>query len=237
MPGQAGSRFRARTREGLRQLFPAVIAHIRVCRGWASAPSWPAGRRASVGGSERSSARMARSAREGRRIGGGAQKPIRLRWASRVLGIEHGFEAPDFAVVAEQDILGDRMVSPPQARGRRTFFPRPRAWRRAISGHIRARRRALCRSANHRRHGRAARLPGTAVRRRQAVPAGGEHRASDALRRGGRRARARPPRRRGLAAAQGAGSRVREIAGELIRIAAARELKSLPEFDPPEGAL
>ena len=27
-----------------------------------------------------------------------------------VLGIEHGFEAPDFAVVAEQDILGDRMV-------------------------------------------------------------------------------------------------------------------------------
>ena len=30
--------------------------------------------------------------------------------ASRVLGLEHGFEAPDFAIVAEQDILGDRMV-------------------------------------------------------------------------------------------------------------------------------
>ena len=27
-----------------------------------------------------------------------------------VLGIEHGFEAPDFAVVSEQDMLGDRMV-------------------------------------------------------------------------------------------------------------------------------
>jgi transcription-repair coupling factor (superfamily II helicase) len=32
-----------------------------------------------------------------------------------VTGIEHGFEAPDFAVVTEQDILGDRMV---RSRGR-----------------------------------------------------------------------------------------------------------------------
>jgi transcription-repair coupling factor (superfamily II helicase) len=32
-----------------------------------------------------------------------------------VLGIEHGFEAPDFAIVTEQDILGDRMV---RSRGR-----------------------------------------------------------------------------------------------------------------------
>jgi len=29
-----------------------------------------------------------------------------------VLGIEHGFEAPGMAIVAEQDILGDRMVRP-----------------------------------------------------------------------------------------------------------------------------
>ena len=29
-----------------------------------------------------------------------------------VLGIEHGFEAPDFAIVTEQDMLGDRMVRP-----------------------------------------------------------------------------------------------------------------------------
>jgi transcription-repair coupling factor (superfamily II helicase) len=32
-----------------------------------------------------------------------------------VLGLEHGFEAPDFALVCEQDILGDRMV---RSRGR-----------------------------------------------------------------------------------------------------------------------
>ena len=31
--------------------------------------------------------------------------------------------------------------------------------------------------------------------------------------------------------------RVREIAAELIRIAAARELKSLPPIDPPHGPL
>jgi transcription-repair coupling factor (superfamily II helicase) len=32
-----------------------------------------------------------------------------------VLGIEHGFEGPDFAVLTEQDVLGDRMV---RSRGR-----------------------------------------------------------------------------------------------------------------------
>jgi transcription-repair coupling factor (superfamily II helicase) len=36
-----------------------------------------------------------------------------------VLGIEHGFEAPDFAIVTEQDILGDRMVRP-RGRARRS---------------------------------------------------------------------------------------------------------------------
>jgi transcription-repair coupling factor (superfamily II helicase) len=32
--------------------------------------------------------------------------------AFAVLGLEHGFEAPDLAVIGEQDILGDRMVRP-----------------------------------------------------------------------------------------------------------------------------
>ncbi len=35
-----------------------------------------------------------------------------------VLGLERGFEAPDFAVVSEQDVLGDRMVRA-QTRARR----------------------------------------------------------------------------------------------------------------------
>ena len=60
-------------------------------------------------------------------------------------------------------------------------------------------------SEDHRGGGRAARLPRNALcRRRQAVPAGGEHRASVALRLGGNAGRARPARRRRLADAQGA---------------------------------
>ena len=57
----------------------------------------------------------------------------------------------------------------------------------------------------HRGGRRAARLPRDPLRRRrQAVPAGREHRAAVALRLGGHRGRARPARRRRLAGAQGA---------------------------------
>ena len=35
-----------------------------------------------------------------------------------VLGMEHGIEAPDFAIIAEQDILGDRLVRP-RSKGKR----------------------------------------------------------------------------------------------------------------------
>ena len=42
--------------------------------------------------------------------------------ALAVLGIEHGFEAPDFAVITEQDILGDRMVHPRRARRAQHFL-------------------------------------------------------------------------------------------------------------------
>ena len=34
------------------------------------------------------------------------------RAALAVLGLEQGFEAPGIAVIAEQDILGDRLVRP-----------------------------------------------------------------------------------------------------------------------------
>lgn len=42
--------------------------------------------------------------------------------AIAVLPIEHGFEAPDLCVVAEQDILGDRLVRPRQKRRRAENF-------------------------------------------------------------------------------------------------------------------
>ncbi|MEI8395357.1 MAG: transcription-repair coupling factor [Rhodospirillaceae bacterium] len=39
-----------------------------------------------------------------------------------VLGIEHGFVAPDLAVVTEQDILGDRLARPPKKKRRAANF-------------------------------------------------------------------------------------------------------------------
>ena len=123
-----------------------------------------------------------------------------------VLPLETGFEAPDLAVIGDQDVLGDRFVR--TARRKRAadaltevVEPRGRRPRRAC----RPRHRPLHGAEDHRGGGRAARLPGAAIcRRRPAVPAGGEHRASLPLRRGGLGGRARPARRRRLAEPQGA---------------------------------
>ena len=127
--------------------------------------------------------------------------------ALAVLGLESGFETADAAVISEQDILGDRLVRPRRGRQaagefhRRGDEPRGRRSRRAR----RSRHRPLRRAARHRGRRRAARLPRDPLRRRrQAVPAGREHRAAVALRLGGDRRRARPARRRRLADAQGA---------------------------------
>ena len=69
----------------------------------------------------------------------------------------------------------------------------------------RPRHRPLLRAQDHRGGRGAARLPGNPLRRqRPAVPAGGEHRASLPLRRGGIGGRSRPARRRRLAEPQGA---------------------------------
>jgi transcription-repair coupling factor (superfamily II helicase) len=46
----------------------------------------------------------------------------RDRASLAVWGIEHGFEAPDLAVIAEQDILGDRLVRPAQRRKKTDQF-------------------------------------------------------------------------------------------------------------------
>ena len=75
-------------------------------------------------------------------------------------------------------------------RGDEPFRRRPRR-------PCRSRHRPLRRAARHRGGGRAARLPGDPLRgRRQAVPAGREHRTAVALRLGGGDGRPRPARRR-----------------------------------------
>ncbi len=122
-----------------------------------------------------------------------------------VLPLDHGFTAPEVAVLTEQDMLGDRLVRRKKRRKSADAFlaelaaltpGRPgRAhgtWHRPLrgadvgdgrQGAARLRRPVLC-------------------RRRQALRPGREYRCAVALRRGRRHRDARPAGRRGLAAAQ-----------------------------------
>jgi transcription-repair coupling factor (superfamily II helicase) len=155
-----------------------------------------------------------------------------------VLGIERGFEAPDFAIVAEQDILGDRMVRA-QARSRRAqnFLTEASA---LAPGDL----------VTHIEHG-----VGRFERLQTIDVLGAPHDCLELQYDGGKlflpveniELLTRYGADEGTAQLDrlgGAGwqqrkarmrARVREIAAELIRIAAARELKSLPALDPPQG--
>jgi transcription-repair coupling factor (superfamily II helicase) len=154
-----------------------------------------------------------------------------------VLGIEHGFEAPDFAVVAEQDILGDRMVAHRKPRRAQNFLSEASG---LTPGDL----------VTHIEHG-----VGRYVGLQTIDVTGAPHDCLELqydggklflpvenielLTRYGAEDGAAPLDRLGGAGWQQrkakARARVREIAGELIRIAAARELKHLPEIDPPQG--
>ncbi|MDE1987259.1 MAG: transcription-repair coupling factor [Alphaproteobacteria bacterium] len=155
-----------------------------------------------------------------------------------VLGVEHGFEAPDFAVVAEQDILGDRMVrSHTRARRAQNFLSEASG---LVPGDL----------VTHIEHG-----VGRYVSLRTLDVAGAPHDCLELQYDGGKlflpveniELLTRYGAEEGGAVLDrlgGAGwqqrkarakERVREIASELIRIAAARELKSLPPADPPAG--
>jgi hypothetical protein len=70
-------------------------------------------------------------------------------------------------------------------------------------------------------------------------PAGREYRTAVALRLGARPCRTRSARRQRLAGAQGAKlkNRIREIAGELIKIAAERHLHEAPKMPVQPHAL
>ncbi len=97
-------------------LFDAVIAHIRTVQG--------AGKRVIVAGwSEGASERLSHMLETHGLKGGTSIKAyaeaIRLdrkAVAFAVLGLEHGFETPDLAVIGEQDILGDRLIRRRKAR-------------------------------------------------------------------------------------------------------------------------
>jgi transcription-repair coupling factor (superfamily II helicase) len=154
-----------------------------------------------------------------------------------VLGLERGIEAADFAIVSEQDILGDRMV---QARGRQ---------KRAQNFLQEASSLAPGDLVTHIEHG-VGRFTGL-----QTIDViGAPHDCLELVYDGGKLflpveniellTRYGSDEGAQLDRLGGAGwqsrkakmkQRVREIAGELIRIAAARELKQRPSTEPPAG--
>ena len=155
-----------------------------------------------------------------------------------VLGIEHGFEAPDFAVLTEQDILGDRMV---RARGRT---------RRSQNFLSEASALATGDLVTHIEHG-VGRYLGLKAIEVQSAPHdclelqydggklflpvenielltrfGSEEAGVQLDKLGGVGWQHRKARMK---------ARVREMAAELIRIAAARALKEMPAIETPAG--
>ena len=154
-----------------------------------------------------------------------------------VLCIEHGFETADFAIVAEQDILGDRMVRQTRQRRAQNFLQEASS---LAPGDL----------VTHIEHG-----VGRYLGLKTIDAAGAPHDCLELQYDGGKlflpveniELLTRYGADEGNAALDrlgGAGwqtrkakmkARVREMAAELIRIAAARELKSLPATDPPQG--
>ena len=124
-----------------------------------------------------------------------------------VLGLERGFETAEIAVIAEQDILGDRLVRRARKSRRASDFI-SELWQlvgRRPDRSCRSRHRPLRGPEDDPRPGRPARLPVPPVcGRRPPVPAGREHRVAHPLRLGHRRYRSRSPRQRRLAGTQGA---------------------------------
>ncbi|HEY1615707.1 MAG TPA: transcription-repair coupling factor [Rhizomicrobium sp.] len=155
-----------------------------------------------------------------------------------VLGLEHGFEAPDMAIVSEQDILGDRMV---RAHAKS---------KRAQNFLAEASSLAMGDLVTHIEHG-----IGRYLGLKTIEVTGAPHDCLELQYDGGKlflpveniELLTRYGADEGTAQLDrlgGAGwqqrkarmkERVREMAAELIRIAAARQLKSLPAVEPPQG--
>jgi transcription-repair coupling factor (superfamily II helicase) len=155
-----------------------------------------------------------------------------------IVGLEHGFEAPDFAIISEQDILGDRMV------------PARRRSKRAENFLQEASSLAPGDLVAHIEHG-----VGRYVGLQTLDVAGAPHDCLELVYDGGKlflpveniELLTRYGADEGTAQLDrlgGAGwqqrkakmkQRVREIAAELIRIAAARQLRSLPPLEGPRG--
>ena len=157
-----------------------------------------------------------------------------------VLGLEHGFETPELAVIAEQDILGDRLVRP------------RRKARRAADVITEATSLSVGDLVVHADHG-IGRFEGLHTITALGAPhdclllvyAGGDKlylpvENIELLSRYGSDETGAQLDRLGGAAWQTRTARLkkrlREIAGELIKIAALRQLREAPALSPPSGA-
>jgi transcription-repair coupling factor (superfamily II helicase) len=157
--------------------------------------------------------------------------------ALAVVGIERGFEAPEFAVITEQDVLGDRMVHPRRARRAQHFLQEASS---LAPGDL----------VTHIEHG-VGRYFGLKTIEVTGAPHdclelhydggklflpvenielltrfGSEDAGVQLDKLGGLGWQTRKAKMK---------QRVREMAAELIRIAAARSLKSMPAAEPPAG--
>lgn len=158
--------------------------------------------------------------------------------ALAVLGLEHGFVAPAFAVLSEQDILGERMARPHRkAKKAQNFLTETSALapgdlvthiEHGVGRYVGLKTIEVT-GAPHdcleiQYDGGKLFLPVENIELLTRYGSAEETVALDRLGSGGWQARK-----------SRAKAKVREIAGELIRIAAARELKSLPSTDVPSG--
>ena len=166
-----------------------------------------------------------------------ALKLDKLAFGIACLGIERGFEAPDFAILSEQDVLGDRMVrAQTRARRAQNFIAEASA---LTPGDL----------VTHIEHG-----VGRYIGLKAIDALGAPHDCLELQYDGGKLflpveniellTRYGSDEGAQLDRLGGAGwqqrkakmkERVRAIAAELIKIAAARQLKSLPPVEPPNG--
>ena len=158
-----------------------------------------------------------------------------------VLPFENGFRAEGTLYITETDILGERQSARRAgADGRaRTSCVTPRHCRMAITWCTRTTVSRATRTGDARPRRRSPRLPETALRRRRpAVRSGREHRDPVALRLQRQPGPARPAGQRRLAGTQvRVMDRLRDMADELIRVAAERQVQSLSRMVPPARAL
>jgi transcription-repair coupling factor (superfamily II helicase) len=156
-----------------------------------------------------------------------------------VLGLEHGFETPDIAVIAEQDILGDRLVRP-RRKARKASDVLSEATSLSVGDLVVHSDHGIGRFAGlrtitalgaphdclelHYQGGDKLFLPVENIELLSRYGADEEGAQLDRL--GGVAWQTRKARLK---------KRLREIAGELIKVAALRQVKQAPALVPPEG--